>query len=233
MYFYLLFYKACFPSRPGRKTAGEYRKMEYNCPMRVKEPFRRETIINKSRFIACLSPARSEEEARAFIASIRKEFPDSTHVCTAFVIGENMEIQRSSDNGEPSGTAGVPMLEAIRRSGCTDTAAAVVRYFGGIKLGTGGLARAYGGTVSDALKEAPKTKTIPCAVYSVRYPYDLSGTMESFLRRNCEILDISYDEEVTCRFRSVEKNIPETIRDLSRGAVAAVFEKDDVMEQDV
>ena len=201
--------------------------------MRVKEPFRKETVINKSRFITCLSPAKSEEEARAFFTAVRKEFPDSTHVCTAFVIGPNKELQRSSDNGEPSGTAGMPMLEAIRHSGCTDTAAAVVRYFGGIKLGTGGLSRAYGGAVSDAVREAPKCESVPCFVYSVRYPYDLSGTMESFLRRTCDILDISYDDQVTCLFSSEEKNIPETIRDLSRGTVTAVFEREDVREKDL
>ena len=83
------------------------------------------------------------------------------------------------------------------------------------------------------MKEAPKTESIPCYVFSVRYPYDLCGTMESFLRRSCEILDISYDEAVTCLFRTVDKNIPETIRDLTRGTVIAEFEKEDVMEKDL
>ncbi len=198
--------------------------------MRLKYPYRKEVTISKSRFIACLSPAENEEEARAFFAGIRKEFPDSTHVCTAFVTGDNSELQRSSDNGEPSGTAGMPMLEAIRHSGCEKTAAAVVRYFGGVKLGTGGLVRAYGGIVSEALKEAPKVEEIPCSVYAVSYPYELSGTIEGYLRKSAEIIDIQYDEKVTCFFRTREENAPDRIRDLSRGACEAEFLRREYMQ---
>lgn len=205
----------------------------YNAVMRLKYPFRKETVISRSRFIACLAPAKDEEEARAFIAEIRREFPDSTHVCTAFVTGENGEIQRSSDNGEPAGTAGMPMLEAIRRSGCEKTAAAVVRYFGGVKLGTGGLVRAYGGVITDALREAPKVNDVPCSLYSLTYPYDLSGTIESYLRRTAEILDLAYDEAVTCRFRTTEKNAPEQIRDLSRGQCEVEYLGEEFMEVNV
>ena len=149
--------------------------------MRLKRTVRSETVINKSRFITCARPVHTEEEARAFIAEIRKEFPDSTHVCTAYVLS-GRDIQRSSDNGEPAGTAGIPILEAIRHAGLTDTCVAVVRYFGGIKLGTGGLARAYGGCTQSLLNESPKVEDKEVTVYSVTYPYSLSGVLEGWIR---------------------------------------------------
>ncbi len=201
--------------------------------MRLKQEARSETVINKSRFIVCACPVRTEEEARAYIASIRHEFPDSTHVCTAYVIGEHDEIQRSSDNGEPSGTAGIPILEAIRHSHLSDTCAAVVRYFGGIKLGTGGLARAYGGCTQALLAEAPKVKDVSLAVYSVTYPYELSGSLEGWIRRNCELIDLAYGDQVTCTFASAMEDIPERIRDLSKGTVQAAFLRKELREIDL
>ncbi|MBO7703820.1 MAG: YigZ family protein [Solobacterium sp.] len=201
--------------------------------MRLKQETRKETVINRSRFIVCASPCRTETEARDYIAAIRHEFPDSTHVCTAYILGESGEIQRSSDNGEPSGTAGIPILEAIRHAGLTDTCAAVVRYFGGIKLGTGGLARAYGGCTQELLGEAAKVEDVRMPVYSVTYPYELSGPLEGWIRRNCEILDLAYSEHVTCEFTGTEKEIPERIRDLSKGTCEAILIREDLREADV
>lgn len=189
--------------------------------MRLKEEFRKETVINRSRFIACVTPAFSEEEARAYIEKIRKEFPDASHVCTAYVTGENDMIQRSSDNHEPAGTAGVPMLEAIRKSGLSSTCACVVRYFGGIKLGAGGLIRAYSGSVTDALAEAKKLDKVPVDVWQITYPYDLSGKLEGWLRRNTENAEFDYSDQVTCLFETREDGIADTIRDLTRGAAEA------------
>ena len=200
--------------------------------MRLKHSVRTETLISKSRFITCAAPVRSEEEARAFIASIRREFPDSTHVCTAYLLSKG-EIQRSSDNGEPSGTAGIPILEAIRHSGLSDTCVAVVRYFGGIKLGTGGLARAYGGCTQECLKQAPKVIDREVTVYSASFPYELSGVFESWLRRSCELIDETYGEQVTCIFASGSEQIPEQIANLSKGRVTAVPLRKEMRESDV
>lgn len=191
--------------------------------MRLEKEYREETVINKSRFIACVSRALNEEEARAYIDQIRREYPDASHVCTAYMLGENNMIQRSSDNKEPSGTAGVPMLESIRKSGLSDVVACVVRYFGGIKLGAGGLIRAYSGSVASALAHAPKTESVPLDIWCVTYPYDMSGTLENWLRRNTDIQDLSYDSEVTCTFATEKKDIPENIRNLSKGAVQPLF----------
>jgi len=191
--------------------------------MRLLEEYREETVINRSRFIACVDRCETEEEAREYIDYIRKEFPDATHVCTAYVCGPNSMVQRSSDNKEPSGTAGVPMLESIRKSGIQDVCACVVRYFGGVKLGAGGLIRAYSGAVASALANAPKTESVPVDIWQVTYPYDMSGSLENWLRRNTEIQDLSYDSEVTCTFATEKKDIPENIRNISKGTVEAVF----------
>ena len=201
--------------------------------MRLEKEYREETVINKSRFIACVNRALNEEEARAYIEQIRSEYPDASHVCTAYMLGENNMIQRSSDNKEPSGTAGVPMLESIRKSGLSDVVACVVRYFGGVKLGAGGLIRAYSGSVADALAHAPKTETVPLSVWKVTYPYDLSGTLENWLRRNTEIQDLSYGNEVTCTFASEAEDIPETIRNLSKGSTEPVFIETKYIERKV
>lgn len=112
-----------------------------------------EEEIKKSRFICHLKRVTSEEEARDFIAAIKKEHYRANHSCSAMIIGENSEVKRSSDDGEPSGTAGVPMLTVLEKQELTNVVAVVTRYFGGIKLGAGGLIRAYTGSVAQALNE--------------------------------------------------------------------------------
>ncbi len=201
--------------------------------MRLKEEYREETVINKSRFIACLMRTETEEQARAYIEKIRKEFPDATHVCTAFVVGENNSIRRSSDDHEPAGTAGVPMLESLLKSGLSDAAACVVRYFGGVKLGAGGLIRAYSGAVSQAAANAAKTEEITVKKYRVRYPYDLSGTLEGWLRRNTEIIDLQYDEAVTAWILSDREDTEDAVRNLSRGTVEAEYISTVTKEKDI
>lgn len=201
--------------------------------MRLKEEYREETVINKSRFIACLMRTETEEQARAYIEKIRKEFPDATHVCTAFVVGENNSIRRSSDDHEPAGTAGVPMLESLLKSGLSDAAACVVRYFGGVKLGAGGLIRAYSGAVSQAAANASKTEEITVKKYRVRYPYDLSGTLEGWLRRNTEIIDLQYDEAVTAWILSDREDTEDAVRNLSRGTVEAEYISTVTKEKDI
>ena len=141
------------------------------------------------------------------------------------MLGENNMIQRSSDNKEPSGTAGVPMLESIRKSGLSDVCACVVRYFGGVKLGAGGLIRAYSGSVADALAHAEKTEEVLLDEWWITCPYDLAGTLENWLRRNTEIIDLIYDEQVTCIIHTERKDIEETVRDLSKGTVTPKYEK--------
>lgn len=126
----------------------------------IKEDFIAEEEIKKSRFICHLKRVYTEEEARAFISEIKKEHHKANHNCSAFTLGDRQEIQRSSDDGEPSGTAGVPMLEILKKREITNVCAVVTRYFGGIKLGTGGLIRAYAGSVGHALDQVGLVKFV-------------------------------------------------------------------------
>ena len=126
----------------------------------IKKDFIAEEEIKKSRFICHLKRVYTEEEARAFISEIKKEHHKANHNCSAFTLGDRQEIQRSSDDGEPSGTAGVPMLEILKKREITNVCAVVTRYFGGIKLGAGGLIRAYAGSVGHALDQVGLVKFV-------------------------------------------------------------------------
>lgn len=124
--------------------------MEYRT---IKEDVQVQEEIKKSRFICHAKRVYSEEEARDFITAIKKEHYKATHNCSAFIVGERSEIKRTSDDGEPSGTAGIPMLGVLENHNLTNVCVVVTRYFGGIKLGSGGLIRAYAGSVALAVKE--------------------------------------------------------------------------------
>lgn len=164
---------------------------------RIKEDHEEQMEIKKSRFITYLHRTESEADAKAFLTAIRRLHPDATHHCYAFIIGEHNEIKRSNDDGEPAGTAGVPMLECLDRNHMQDIIAITVRYFGGIKLGAGGLIRAYSKCVSHALSTAQITKKQWMEKYEIRFSYDLIGRIDYYFREHClEILDKAYDEEV-------------------------------------
>lgn len=120
----------------------------------VARPVRSEVEVKRSRFVCDLEPVSTEEAARAVIERVRAGSRDARHHCTAFVLGPDGALQRSNDDGEPSGTAGMPMLEVLRGAGVTDVVAVVTRWFGGVLLGTGGLIRAYGDAVHAALATA-------------------------------------------------------------------------------
>ncbi|WP_329568163.1 YigZ family protein [Kitasatospora sp. NBC_01266] len=141
-----------------------------------------ETEVKRSRFICHLARVGDEEAAQEFIARIRKQYWDARHNCTAFVVGAEQRRERSNDDGEPGGTAGVPMLEVLRRRGVTDTVAVVTRYFGGVLLGAGGLVRAYGGAVSAALDEVGLVERRRVALLVVAADHTRAGRLENDLR---------------------------------------------------
>lgn len=159
----------------------------------IANEFRTEYIIEKSRFIATIAPVSTEEEAQAFIQRISKEFWDATHNCTAYAIGPRQEQQRSSDNGEPSGTAGKPMLEVLKKTTITNVAVVVTRYFGGIKLGAGGLIRAYSHSVAKAVQEGPKLLIAPRQIVSLTIDYSYFGSVE----RQLQTLELPYQSSFT------------------------------------
>ncbi|MEV5831707.1 YigZ family protein [Spirillospora sp. NPDC052242] len=135
----------------------------------------RELEVRRSRFVCTLARVADEDAAVAFIAGHRRAHRDATHNCTAYVVGEHGEITKSSDDGEPAGTAGIPMLEVLVRRGLTGTAAVVTRYFGGVKLGAGGLVRAYGQAVSAAVDAAGVVELRPVVTVTVAVGHELAG----------------------------------------------------------
>lgn len=166
----------------------------------VKENTETFFIEKKSKFISYISPAYNEQEAVDFINSIKKKHYDATHNCSAFIIGDNANIQRSSDDGEPSGTAGIPMLEVLRKEGLTNTVVVVTRYFGGILLGAGGLIRAYTQGVADAVKAAGIIKLQPYEVYNATIDYSfLSKLQHEIGKKEYIIADTQYLDTVTLK----------------------------------
>lgn len=163
----------------------------------VKENGFHEIIIQKSRFITYLARATTEEQAQAFISELKKKHHDANHNCSAYVIGERNEIQKANDDGEPSGTAGVPMLEVLKKRDLRDTVVVVTRYSGGIKLGGGGLIRAYGSSVSEALNAVGVVERIEHTVVSVNVDYTWLGKLENELRASVHPIDqIHYLDQV-------------------------------------
>jgi|SRR5690625_74239 len=157
-----------------------------------------EEEIRKSRFICHLKRTNTEEEAIDFIDQIKKEHAKATHNCSAYLIGETNEIQRAHDDGEPSGTAGVPMLEVLKKNDLKNVTAVVTRYFGGVKLGAGGLIRAYGGAVSNALRELGVVERKQMQEIHLSVAYTLSGKVENELRNSSYLLeDTLYTDAVT------------------------------------
>ena len=134
-----------------------------------------------SRFLAFVAPATSEEEAGAFLDRVRAEYDDARHVCWAWRLGPAGDRTRSSDDGEPSGSAGRPILLQLEGHEVTDVVAAVVRYFGGVKLGVGGLMRAYGGAAGQCLDRAPVREVVVTARLVVEHPYDCSNAVQAVL----------------------------------------------------
>ena len=143
-----------------------------------------EDIINKSRFIGYAQPVESEEEAIAFVDKIKKKHKDATHNVPVYLVGEKFEIQRYSDDGEPSGTAGVPVLSMLKNEGITNIALVVTRYFGGVKLGTGGLVRAYTHAAKIAVEAAQVVEKKVYQELHVHLDYTLHGKFQNFLMNN-------------------------------------------------
>jgi len=164
----------------------------------IKEAGTHEIIIQKSRFIGYVSRAQTEEEAQSFIQKIKKQHHTATHNCSAYMIGDRDEIQKANDDGEPGGTAGIPMLEVLKQLELKNTVVVVTRYFGGIKLGAGGLIRAYSTTTSETIKQVGIVKGELMQGYHVTINYPLLGKVENMLEHSNYITDDKeYKEDVT------------------------------------
>ncbi len=157
-----------------------------------------EQVIQKSRFIGYVKRVESEEEAKAFIQEIKKKHADANHNCSAYMIGEHDQIQKANDDGEPSGTAGVPILEVLKKRELKDTVVVITRYFGGVKLGAGGLIRAYASTTTLALNTTGIVNRILMKEFKITADYSLLGKLENALIQSPYLLEkIDYLEQVT------------------------------------
>ena len=163
--------------------------------------FQKELEIKKSIFLATLIPVKNEEEAQEAIAKMKKEKRDATHNCSAYRIGTERIYEKSSDDGEPQGTAGHPMLHVLQMNELTNTLAIVTRWFGGIKLGAGGLTRAYTQSLADAVKEADLVRYTPHEKYTVSFPYTTAGAFENHIKGTDIIVkDRQFSDKVTVTF---------------------------------
>ncbi len=157
-----------------------------------------EIIEKKSRFIATLKPVETEEEAVAFIDEMKKKYWNARHNCSAFTIGPNNELTRCSDDGEPSGTAGKPMLEVLLGQEIHNVAVVVTRYFGGVLLGTGGLVRAYQGAVKEGILAGKVLDKYKGVNYSIGTDYNGIGKIQYILaKENISVLNTEYTDKVT------------------------------------
>jgi uncharacterized YigZ family protein len=183
-------------------------------------------VVVNSRFIATAAPACSVEEARAFIARIRAEFADASHNVPAFRVGHGSAvIAHCSDDGEPAGTAGRPVLAVLEGSGLGDVAVVVTRYFGGTKLGTGGLVRAYGDAARAVLEVLPRAERVPVHIVMLTSPYSLYERVRlAISAHGGEIVDEAFAADVMLTARFPVERLPAfqaALRELSAGALSA------------
>ncbi|MGX7349517.1 YigZ family protein [Dolosicoccus paucivorans] len=166
----------------------------------IQSPVQDEFIEKKSRFIGYLYPVRTVEEAQDIIQQLNKEHYKATHVCTAYILEDDSSIQKGNDDGEPSGTAGLPMLEVLKQNNLTYVLAAVVRYFGGVKLGAGGLIRAYSEGVSIALDKAQVIQNLDQAIIDLVIDYSQVDPFNYFMSQTdlpVTVMDTQYTDKVT------------------------------------
>lgn len=174
-----------------------------------------EIIEKKSRFIASVRPVTTEEEATAFINEIKKKYWDAKHNCSAFVIGERQELTRCSDDGEPAGTAGRPMLEVLVREGMHNVAVVVTRYFGGVLLGTGGLVRAYQQATKAGLENCHIIEKRRGYLLEIQTDYNGIGKMQYYFgQKGIQIVDAQYAADVTMQVMIPEADKEQTQKDI-------------------
>ncbi|WP_067246184.1 IMPACT family protein [Microbacterium resistens] len=204
----------------------------------IAAPVTRELVERKSRFLAHVAPVGSVPEAEEVVAGIRRRHWDARHHCVAMVIGVLGDQARSTDDGEPSGTAGVPMMEVLRRRGLTDVVAIVTRYFGGVKLGAGGLVRAYSSAVSAALDEARLVHRRLLRQAVIEVPHADAGRIDNLLRdwagaHGAAFADPAYDAAARFELWVPPERLELLAADLaaaSAGALTPVLGEDRVVD---
>ena len=177
--------------------------------------------IHKSRFIAYVNHVENEAQAQEFINEIKKKHFDATHNCYAYIIGEHSDTQKSNDDGEPSGTAGVPILEVLKKNELSDVVIVVTRYFGGIKLGAGGLIRAYGKSATLGIDASTVVKKSIFNCYNLSLDYNLLGTLKNYLHQNeIRIKDKNYTDKVDISILLPQNDSDNTLNDITNLSAA-------------
>lgn len=218
-------------------TLEFYRKIRYNNSkivevvimdryLMVAQDGEHEIVIDKSRFICHVKRVYNDEDAMNFIKEIKKIHWNATHNCSAYVVGDFSEAQKANDDGEPSGTAGVPMLEVLRKQKIRNCVVVVTRYFGGIKLGAGGLIRAYGKSVSEAIKELGVIERKTMKTMFINADYNLLGTIQNRLENSDYILnEVHYTDVVSVEVSidvNSESTFTEWVVDMTNGRAIVV-----------
>lgn len=195
-----------------------------------------EIIIQKSRFLTYINRVETEQQAQAFIEEIKVKHKSANHNCSAYLIGEHDSIQKANDDGEPSGTAGFPMLEVLKKQGLKDTVVVVTRYFGGIKLGGGGLIRAYGKATTEGLTAAKIVERRLHHLMKVSVDYTWLGKVENEIRSSAYPLDrIDYAEAVELFLYvpiTMEETFNDWIAEMTNGQAIVVPQTQDFIEFD-
>lgn len=189
----------------------------------VKQNSTKELIIKKSRFISDIYPLKEEQEAKKIIENVRKKNPNANHVVFAYTVGLNREIQRMSDNGEPVGTAGKPVLDAITKNNLINVLITVTRYFGGIKLGAGGLIRAYSQSASQTIENAQLTTLVNYDRLQLTFEYSLIDKLKYFIeKQKAVVMETNYQTKVQAVIlveTSDSKNFQKRLIDLFSGRI--------------
>lgn len=182
--------------------------------------------IEKSKFICYIKHLKTEQEFKDYLNTIKKKHYDASHACSGFIANN---IKRSNDDGEPSGTAGAPILNVLEKNQLNETAAIVVRYFGGIKLGAGGLIRAYGSAVSQAINQGVIVEDKVYPQYELTLSYELANKIEHYLKSNTVSLETKYDTQITYIFALDDVKKIETIKEYTKG-IEPIYTTDKVIQ---
>ena len=178
--------------------------------------FEAEFEVNKSKFISHVKCVEDEDQAREFLQSMKKKYFDATHNCSAWIIGVGVEKHKSNDDGEPGGTAGNPILEVIKKNALTNVAIVVTRYFGGIKLGAGGLIRAYSHSAAIGVAASDVVMMTPMRQFSVTIEYGLLASVENWLRQKKIAVDgIEYAADVTISLRAEPDDVEKILAEIT------------------
>lgn len=180
----------------------------------VKQCSEAEYTVNRSRFIGRCFPVDSEEAALCLLGDIRKKHWDATHNCFAYRIGENAAA-RFSDDGEPGGTAGKPIMDVLTGRGLTNVLCVVTRYFGGILLGAGGLVRAYSKSAADAVTKAGVVSYLPGTVLDIPMDYSRYGALEGFIRANAEVRNVAFAQNVVVTVAVEDTNLLKFMKEVT------------------